>query len=476
MATTSLWRVKGHIRNVVNYAENAEKTSVESGAGSTGMDNQNRTDSLDQLIAYAAREEATNLRQLVTGLNCNPERATIEMNAVKQKFGKTGGTIAYHGYQSFREGEVTPEQAHQIGIRLAEELWGDRYQVIVATHLDKQSHIHSHFVINTVSFVDGKKFYRSKEDYRRMQLVSDRLCREEKLSVIRKKEAKGKDYSEWDAERQGKPTYSAMIRADIDRAITASVTEDEFYDYLEEIGYEFKFYSANGKLLERPSLKPRGSERFFRFDRLGEDYYLEDILARVVTKMRRKLPFPEEEQRAFEKYYKENPPKTEEKGLARDYYIYAYKVKAAMKFPSAIQVVTQSMREDIIKLDKLDQDVRFLSSHHIRTYEELKNQREESEKKLQTLSEDRNQLRDALKQYLRDSNQEAAEETRGQIRKLTEEISKMRLAVKICNRVEKRSIEAAGGKERREGHGVDISEKTVKTERMPQSGSKGGRV
>ena len=467
MATTSIWRIRGPIAGVINYAENEEKTR----ASPSDVIIRKEPETIDKLIAYAGREEATNQRQFVTGINCNPERATIEMNAVKQKFGKTDGTIAYHGYQSFREGEVTPEQAHQIGIRLANELWGSRYQVVVATHLDKRSHIHSHFIVNTVSFVDGIKYRRTKEDYRRMRMVSDRLCREENLSVIRRGEHKGKHYSEWAAEQEGKPTYRSMIRADIERAVAASVTEDEFYDYLEEIGYELKFYSAKGKLLERPSLKPKGADRFFRFDRLGENYYLEDTLARVVTNTRRMLPFPEEEQKAFARYYKENPPKTEEKGLARDYYFYAYKARVAIKFPFAIQVLPQSMREDIIKLDKLDQDVRFLAKYHIKTYDELKEKWEEIKENLQLFTEERNRLRTDLKRYLRQNDETAAEDTRKRIGYLSEEITKLRSEIKSCDRVEKRSIASIGGKnsqkqanQKREEKSTNLADMSVKSE------------
>ena len=471
MATTSIWRVRGPVRGVLNYIENEEKTTEPS----DDVVIYKEPDTIEKLIAYAGREEATNKRQYVTGINCSPDCAPAEMNAVKRKFGKTDGVIAYHGYQSFAQGEVTPDQAHQIGIRLANELWGDRYQVVVATHLDKQSHLHNHFLVNTVSFRDGKKYHRTKEDYRRMRLVSDRLCREENLSVIHKGVDKSVHYSEWSAEKEGKPTYRAMIRADIDRAVAVSVTEDEFYDYLEEIGYELKFYSEKGKLLERPSLRPKGADRFFRFDRLGEDYYLEDILARVVTNTRRKQPFPEEEQKKFQQYRKENPAKTEEKGLARDYYLYAYKLKVVRLFPSAVQVVTQSMREDIIKFEKLDQDVRFLGKYHIKTYGELKEKREEAKEKLQTFSEERNQLRTDLKRYLRHDDEEAVEKTKDKIRSLTEEITKLRHEIKICNRIEKRSIESAERKNETEDRIQGSSEKeskspvtTEKSEVLPQ--------
>lgn len=317
MAVTSLWRVKGYIGKVLLYAENPDKTtSPETIPSPAGV---NR-DTLEDVIAYAGREEATNQRQLVTGINCNAGTARSEMMAVKKRFRKEDGTIAYHGYQSFREGEVTPEQAHRIGIRLAEELWGSRYQVLVATHLDKASHIHSHFVINTVSFVDGKKFYRSNGDYARMREASDRLCREYGLSVIRRPEGKGKNYSEWSAEKNGKPTNRSQIRADIDRAIGGALTENEFFDALEEMGYELKLTAASGKALQRPSLRPQGSERFYRFDRLGEEYTLDAIESRILERIRRQEPFPEEEQRRYRKYRTEHPPHTKAKGIAALYY------------------------------------------------------------------------------------------------------------------------------------------------------------
>ena len=199
MATTSLWRVRGYIGKVLLYAENPEKTTLPK---SIGFDDADK-DTLEDVIAYASREEATNQRQLISGINCCPKTARTEMLHTKEAFDKESGTIAYHGYQSFQEGEVTPELAHTIGVRLATELWGDKYEVIVATHVDKASHIHNHFVINTVSFVDGRKFHRTKKDYLQMREKSDALCKEYGLSVIENPLGKGKHYAEWFAERNG---------------------------------------------------------------------------------------------------------------------------------------------------------------------------------------------------------------------------------------------------------------------------------
>ena len=138
MATTSIWRVKGYISKVLLYAQNPDKTT---NPEVIPVPENADKDSLGDVIAYAGREDATNQRQLVWGIHCSPETARDDMLRVKKAFGKEDGTIAYHGYQSFAEGEVTPEIAHQIGIRLAQEVWGDRYQVLVCTHLDKDSHM-----------------------------------------------------------------------------------------------------------------------------------------------------------------------------------------------------------------------------------------------------------------------------------------------------------------------------------------------
>ena len=162
MAVTSLWRVKGHIGKVVLYAMNEEKTTQKE-IIRTDSDDTNPETALSDLISYAERDNATALKRFVYGINCDPLRAAQNMMKVKKDFGKLDGTVAYHGYQSFKEGEVAPETAHEIGVKLASELWGDKYQVLVTTHLDKDPHLHNHFVLNTVSFVDGKKFHRTKK-------------------------------------------------------------------------------------------------------------------------------------------------------------------------------------------------------------------------------------------------------------------------------------------------------------------------
>lgn len=138
MATTSLWKVENRIDKVINYTTNMDKTKNQDYAKDVYK-------SLHNTIEYAKAEFKTEKQYYVTGINCNSETALQEMILTKKHFGKTKGILAFHGFQSFAEGEVTAEQAHEIGIKLAEELWGDKYEVLVSTHLNTK-HYHNHFV------------------------------------------------------------------------------------------------------------------------------------------------------------------------------------------------------------------------------------------------------------------------------------------------------------------------------------------
>ena len=248
MAVTSIWAVKGWLGQLVIYVENPEKTANPAYYEKQGMTAE-QTQGLSDVIDYASQsyktqlsgEHAEPMRQFITGINCLPESARDEMMFTKKYFSKTEGVVAYHGYQSFAPGEATPEMAHEIGVKLAERLWGDRFEVLVTTHLDKSNHLHNHFVLNNVSMVDGKKYYRSKRDYYDMQRESDALCREYGLSVIEEPaQGKSKHYAEWKAEQDGRQTWRGMVKSDIDTVIRQSMTERQFFDNLRKMGYAVK--------------------------------------------------------------------------------------------------------------------------------------------------------------------------------------------------------------------------------------------
>ena len=151
MAVCEIWDVRGRLDHPIDYAENPEKTA---NPKYTEADLQAMVD----VMEYATNKDKTEQRFFVTGVNCDPTTARDEMMIAKSQWNDRSEIVCYHGFQSFKSGEVTPEQAHEVGVRLAERMWGDRFQVIVATHLNTEC-LHNHFVVNSVSFADGKHYH-----------------------------------------------------------------------------------------------------------------------------------------------------------------------------------------------------------------------------------------------------------------------------------------------------------------------------
>ena len=187
MAVCEIWDVRGRLDHPIDYAENPEKTA---NPKYTEADLQAMVD----VMEYATNKDKTEQRFFVTGINCDPTTARDEMMITKAGWSDTSEIVCYHGFQSFKHGEVTPEIAHEVGVKLAERMWGDRFQVVVATHLNTEC-LHNHFVVNSVSFVDGKHYHDNKANLRLLRQRSDELCREYALSVIEKPSGRKKPYA-----------------------------------------------------------------------------------------------------------------------------------------------------------------------------------------------------------------------------------------------------------------------------------------
>ena len=261
MAITKIIAIRDRLDKRVNYAVNGEKTTLDAG------------------ITYAANPEKTEQHFFTSALNCEScETAYAEMQVTKRRFGKLGGVVGYHFIQSFTPGEVTPEQAHRIGVEFAQRLFGDRYEVVIGTHLDK-AHLHNHVVVNSVSFVDGKKYHSSPGSYYfDVRGVSDALCRENDLSTITP-QGKGKHYAEWKAENTGKPTIRSIIRGDIDRFIGEAYTYETFLLLLRQEGDVVR----NAPSRKYVTVLPPGGKRAIRLDSLGEGYTEQDIRRRLTA-------------------------------------------------------------------------------------------------------------------------------------------------------------------------------------------------
>ena len=432
-----MWRIKGRLNQVLDYIENDEKT---------------KTEDLESVLKYATQKEKTGvsvddegtpvIKQLVSGVKCTPEIAFQEMRAVKKHFGKEGGTLAYHGYQSFAPGECTPEEAHEIGKQLIKELYGDEYQVVIATHLDKKNHLHNHFVINTVSRIDGIKFHRTAEDYKKMQEVSDRICREHGLSVIKGPKGRGKNYGEWYADKNGNPTVRGSIRKDIDRAIAASTTEMGFIQVMTEMGYEIKTRGESGQPLKYPGIKPPGAKGYFRFHKLGEGYSLDDVKDRIYRNIHKADPFPEmEDKTAEEKYshYLEKGKKAS--GIYRLYLYYCYELHIIEVHPAHLKRVSFAMRQDLQKLDKLDEQTRFLGRNGINTIDDLSAYREHASNDLDELTMRRTELRNELKRATRNGSEKTIQSIKDKITDATTEMRRIRKELSMCDSIEQRSAQ-----------------------------------
>lgn len=443
MAVTSIWRVNGWLGKVVVYVENPDKTTNPEFYENRDMPERDCQD-LDEVISYAVsshktqqvNEELDNLERFVSGINCNPSTAREEMMAVKKRFGKEDGTIAYHGYQSFAPGEATPEIAHQIGVELARRLWGERYQVVVATHLDKANHLHNHFVLNTVSFVDGKKYFRSAKDYHDLQATSDALCREYGLSVIEYPQpGKGKHYGEWRAEQEQRPTWRGIVRSDVDEVIRQSMTEQQFFENLHRKGYEVKV----GKDI---SVRPPGKERFVRLARnFGEGYTLDGIRRRILEQSRAVRPLPEPAPKR--KHYRVSGNwQTRKKvtGFRALYFHYCYLLGV---FPQQKKQNRKRLhfllREDLIKLDAITQEARLLAEHRIDTAQQLSSYQGELESRIAAVSDERKQLYRKQRTVAVKSDEAASAEVSTAIAMLSRELSQLRREVKLCSDIAARS-------------------------------------
>ena len=222
MGITKIKAVKDSLSRIVGYAENPEKTHYSD---------------IQQVLHYADNQEKVNMEQTmyVTALHCRREQAYEDMMYTKRYFNKTGGNVAYHCIQSFKTGEVTPELCHQLGVELAQKMWEDRFQVLVATHFNTGTY-HNHLVINSVSYKDGKKFNCNQKAFYQMREISDQLCREHNLTVIEHPSGKT-PRNIYFAEKQGKPTTFGLMRQAIDEAVGISWSWFDFCQVMKEKGY-----------------------------------------------------------------------------------------------------------------------------------------------------------------------------------------------------------------------------------------------
>ena len=426
MATTAIWDVTDRLDRVIDYTTNPDKTE--------NLDfNSSDFRGLQEVLKYAVQDAKTEKQFYVTGINCYPETACTQMSKTKLQFQKTGGILAFHGYQSFAPGEATPETAHAIGVKMAQELWGDRFEVVVSTHLDK-NHLHNHFVLNSVSFKDGKRYYDNKTNYSLMRQTSDRLCREYSLSVIENPQrGKSRHYAEWKAEQESKPTWRGLIREDVDKAIDESMTFTQFIANLRRQGYEVK---TGAKYM---AVRPNGKERFVRLKTLGDDYTEETIKERILKNRTPKRPqvLPEPKRKRYTVRGCMNIRKTRKlTGLQALCFHYLYKMGILPKQCVSRKRTHFLLREDIWYMEQLISQTKLLCTHRIETKEQLLTYQNELKQEMTALINERKSFYNNLRRCKDDKQILAYKE---QISGISKKLSLLRREVKLCTGILSRS-------------------------------------
>ena len=240
---------------------------------------------LSKALAYIMNPEKTDDKMLVSSYGCATETAAQEFEWTRKIAEQQGMNpvkiIARHVIQSFDVGEVSPELAHEIGKQFADEILGGKYEYVLTTHIDK-GHVHNHLIFNAVDFVDHHAYKSYKKIYYDMREASDRLCKENGLSVIPPSQGKGMSYKEYTEAKRG-TSWKQKLKQTIDRNIIMAKDYDEFLKLMQDAGYEIK----TGKYI---SFRAEGQERFTRAKTIGENYTEERIKDAIPASARRRPP------------------------------------------------------------------------------------------------------------------------------------------------------------------------------------------
>lgn len=270
MAVSKLWPVTVRLATVLDYAANPEKTTKAKSKYSNA-DYQ----ALRDVVNYVKDGKKTEQELFCQGINCNPSTAREQFVTVKEQFDKPDGIQAYHGYLSFKETDITPELAQHIGMEFANSVWGKRHQVLVTTHLNTE-HLHCHFVINSVSFVDGKRCRETS--WFKFYKEADRICEKYGISTIKEPERYHDAKHLTMKDKAGMPTRYNLARSALDEAIAMSHNLKQLEYRLSEMGYAF---GCNPKR-KYWTIKGKGDERPIRLYRLGDEYTKDRITQRLI--------------------------------------------------------------------------------------------------------------------------------------------------------------------------------------------------
>ena len=356
-----------------------------------------------------------------------PDTSYQEMINVKKQFFKTDGIQCFHAVQSFVKGEITPEQAHEIGMKLAEELWGDKFQVVVTTHLNTDN-LHNHFVLNSVSFLDGKRFCNTKKDYAIMRKTSDRLCEEYGLNVLLQEEKYNKYATS--------SLYKELMKDSIDYAIENAKDYNEFIKILQDLGYVITDKNETLSIRRDPYKRNTRIERQF-----GNKYSKENIYKRILE-TQPLYPYSSNPMllitRTYENYNKQKERHYKNKGSI-GYLIYQYEklfgINTENTLKSKMTRMTPELISEIKQMDEFSNQARFLARYNINTSQELLEFEKLTYEKVNPLKSKRENLWKKRKRAKTDEEKQAIE---NEIVEISKQITPIVEEIKHCNNIMKR--------------------------------------
>lgn len=449
MATTSLWHIKGQLCDLLDYVENPEKSELTS-------DMQNFVN----VFSYDINPNKTNNQQFVTAINCKKEIALEQMIMTKQQFNKSDKYIAWHGYQSFKPDEVTPELCHEIGVKLAKQMWGcglpvatsdcdskqkhrpsrearPKFQIIVSTHLDKD-HLHNHFCFNSVSFLDGKKYNYSKSEMQRLRNLSDELCKEYGLSVIEtNNKSKSPSRILYFAEKNNGPTKYNLMRTAIDEAIKISPVPQEFVRIMRKKGY---IVNVNPER-KYATIRSVNDSRNTRLKTLGENYDWHNIVEQINTQdgFALFLAYKEFNRDSKTKYIK--PQKYVFKGsfttvkkitgLKALYLYYCYRLGYLPK-KNQHKPLSPEMKEAWRKIDRYSNQVILISKYNLDDTDKVEQFINDNKEQIITITNQRNQIYNKLRRC-KDTSKISNLKSERDV--CTKQLTKLRKEIKIANTI-----------------------------------------
>ena len=339
-----------------------------------------RNGGLRQAIDYITNPSKTDEQLLTDYVRCDPGYAAQQMMDTKRALGKTDGRQCYHIIQSFKPDEITQELAHEIAKQFAaEHLSG--YEAVIATHVDK-AHIHSHIVFNSVNAVTGKMYHSTRENYyQQIRRISDRLCRENGLSIILQGEnTKSISYIEWLRQSKGQPTFRSMLEADLRDAIADANDLGHFFLLMEHKGYEIHHGNRLGFRL-------RGQERYMYPERKNAAFSEENIERAIAGNL---AEIEAGTRPAFIPHPKPQPyrPHPKYKGFLALYYHYCYLLGRIEKrqYPPRM---TPHLRREIMKAETYKARLKFLQENNITTADDLNACIRQAESKIAQLAKQR---------------------------------------------------------------------------------------